>query len=505
MAIQTNGITVMNSKQPIVLVVPKNTTPEAQCDCACADINYNDTHNIDTSWADFNSSPSNYIFNPNITIKKHDDDYYALYGKNSDFTVINKPAKNLLSPFIKQNNQTITLPNYSNNDQSTLKKLIQANTLVNKQTYAKEQTNKKTHETIKELSIWLHITDQCNLRCEYCYLPHEKKDMDFATGKQAIDVSIQSALKHNISKLKIKFAGGEAMIFFPLVLQLAQYAKQQTEKHHLDLDSVILSNGTLFNLANLTAIKDNNIRLMVSLDGLDEYNQQRCTVTGKNSFQRVEHSLNLIQSLDIPVDISLTISGKSVAGLADLTKYLLERDLVFSYNFYRENDHSMSFEDLQLEETNIIKGVLAAFKVIENNLPDRSLLASLLDRGNLSASHHKTCAVGQNYMVFDYQGNIAKCQMQLSHKVSSIHAIDPLTEIRIDKTGIQNIDVDNKENCNSCQWRYWCTGGCPLTTYRATGRYDLNSPNCHIYKAIYPEVIRLETLRLLKSEGITYS
>jgi uncharacterized protein len=58
--------------------------------------------------------------------------------------------------------------------------------------------------------------------------------------------------------------------------------------------------------------------------------------------------------------------------------------------------------------------------------------------------------------------------------------------------------VDEKEGCRDCTWRYWCSGGCPVATFRATGRYDIKSPNCAIYKAIYPEALRLEGLRLLK-------
>jgi hypothetical protein len=34
--------------------------------------------------------------------------------------------------------------------------------------------------------------------------------------------------------------------------------------------------------------------------------------------------------------------------------------------------------------------------------------------------------------------------------------------------------------------------------YRKTGRYEAKSPNCEIYKALFPEVIRLEGLRLLR-------
>ena len=37
----------------------------------------------------------------------------------------------------------------------------------------------------------------------------------------------------------------------------------------------------------------------------------------------------------------------------------------------------------------------------------------------------------------------------------------------------------------------------PVATFAATGRFDVRSPNCRIYKSIYPEAVRLEGLRLL--------
>ena len=63
---------------------------------------------------------------------------------------------------------------------------------------------------------------------------------------------------------------------------------------------------------------------------------------------------------------------------------------------------------------------------------------------------------------------------------------------------MRNLAVEEKEGCRDCTWRYWCSGGCAVATFRATGRYDIKSPNCNIYKAIYPEALRLEGLRLLK-------
>jgi uncharacterized protein len=167
-------------------------------------------------------------------------------------------------------------------------------------------------------------------------------------------------------------------------------------------------------------------------------------------------------------------------------------------NFYRENDFSSSHSDLLLEEEKIIANMLMAFRHIETYMPCRSLLASLSDRANLAYPHQRPCGTGQSYMVFDCKGRISKCQMDMRHPVTSIKARDPLAIVRADKTGIQNIVVDEKEDCRSCQWKYWCGAGCPLATYRATGRYDVKSPNCKIYTSLYPEIVRLEGLRLLK-------
>lgn len=101
-------------------------------------------------------------------------------------------------------------------------------------------------------------------------------------------------------------------------------------------------------------------------------------------------------------------------------------------------------------------------------------------------------------MVFDHLGQVSKCQMQKDKPVARITDADPLGVVRTDTAGIQNLSVEEKEGCRTCEWKYWCAGGCPLTTFRATGRYDIKSPDCNIYKAIYPAAMRLEGLRLLK-------
>jgi uncharacterized protein len=88
--------------------------------------------------------------------------------------------------------------------------------------------------------------------------------------------------------------------------------------------------------------------------------------------------------------------------------------------------------------------------------------------------------------------------MEIEKPVTNIYENDPLAFIRADSIHVQNPSVEGKKGCRDCEWRYWCTGGCPLLTYKTSGRYDVKSPYCRVYKAIYPELLRLEGLRLLK-------
>jgi uncharacterized protein len=285
----------------------------------------------------------------------------------------------------------------------------------------------------------------------------------------------------------------------PLVIALHEYATGLARQYGRVLEGVVLSNGVRLTHTMIDAMLAHNLRLMISLDGIGPaHDGQRAFANGAGSFQAVSRSIERAQAKGLTPSISITVTDRSVGGLAETVGWVLDRNLPFSLNFYRENDASASFEDLRLGETRLIEGMQGAFQAIEAKLPRRSLRATLLDRTNLAAPHNRTCSVGSNYMVVDPQGRISQCQMQMKQSSTSVQAQDPLASIRARSTGIQNLAVDEKEGCRDCEWRYWCTGGCPLQTFRATGRYDVQSPNCNIYKALFPGVLRLEGRRLVK-------
>lgn len=355
------------------------------------------------------------------------------------------------------------------------------------------------HSAPKTLTAWLHVTNECNLRCPYCYVSKSADDMEIERGKQAVEAVFRSVLANGFRRVKLKYAGGEATLNFHTVLILHDHAKYLANEHNLELDGVVLSNGVALSDRMINEMKARGIRLMISLDGIGHYHDEhRPFINGQGSFSHVERALDRLSANDFVPSISITVSNRNLAGLAETIEYLLKRKLPFTINFFRENECSTSFTDLNYQDGSIISAMKEAFAVIEADIPFHSLLGAIVDRANLDAPHDRPCGVGNSYLVINHKGGVAKCHMEVEQSITDISVPDPLQIIRMDQIGIQNPSVDEKEGCKECHWRYWCAGGCPALTYRATGRFDIKSPNCHIYKAIFPEVLRLEGLRLLK-------
>jgi len=353
--------------------------------------------------------------------------------------------------------------------------------------------------TSKTLTAWLHVSNACNLACPYCYVRKSAAGMDERAGLAAVDAVIGSALAYEFPAVKLKYAGGEASLNKKLVLRLDAYARTLAAQNGLELNATLLSNGVALPQAFLETLNAAGVRIMISLDGVGRlHDAQRPSVTGKPSFRSVERTISRLIAQGYPPHLSITITSRNAFGVADAVRFALDRGLTFSLNFFRDNDCASGFADLRYTDQEMISGLLAAFTVIRERLPPWSVLGSVLDRGQLLEPRQRPCGVGQDYVVIDHEGKVAKCHMEIERTLGDVFHDDPLQLVRQDTRSTLNLLVEDKEGCRDCAWRYWCSGGCPVATFRATGRYDIKSPNCAIYKAIYPEALRLEGLRLLK-------
>lgn len=348
------------------------------------------------------------------------------------------------------------------------------------------------------LTAWLHVTNACNLDCPYCYVRKSGAKMSFEMGVRSIDALITTAQQRGFTTIKLKYAGGEAALHYRLVQRLHEYATEQAAQHGLLLKAVVLSNGTVMPPLFAAWLASSGVRLMLSVDGVGEAHdvQRPWKGRGPGAFAALErHLVEQLLPRGIKPDICITVTGRTAASARSAVEWAMRFDLPFSLNFYRENEQSAPFHDLRFQEQQIIAGMLDAYQAVEQTIPVRPFLDGLLDRVQSSAHSH-TCGVGYNYAVITHEGHVAQCQMELQHA----QPFDSHTDlIRLVGSGpIHNVAVDTKQGCRDCQWRYRCAGGCPIVTLRATGRTDVKSPNCNIYRTLIPAALRLEGLRILK-------
>lgn len=466
--------------------------PTSQCDCACA--SYSRLSSIVGSKNLKVESIVRGLYKAvnNVIIGCVDSNYSSAFGVNNDLVLLDQFALQVFNDF----NELYDNPGFVNDNFQIIADLFKSGLIV----FRDNDPRERLHSD-RTLSAWLHITDVCNLRCDYCYLIHESIEMSFDIAKASVEASIRSAVSDGFKRIKFKIAGGEPLLRFDFILELHEYIVTAMSGVNLDFDFVILSNGTLLDSYKAGIIASKKINMMISLDGIDSFHDnQRKRVDGKGSFGQVLTAINFINHYNIDTDISITVTSKNASGLAELTDFLLKNNLKFSFNFYRENKLSINKIGLSLESNNIISGLMDAYKVIEKNLPDRSLLTSLADKADLSSPRDYVCAAAKDYLVFDTNGGIAQCQMQIKKTVSDVKTINPLIDVRNNKSLI-NLAVSEKNDCSECDWRSWCNGGCPVETKLITDRYDVKSPNCKIYKAIFPEIIRLESKRLIRDHS----
>lgn len=350
-----------------------------------------------------------------------------------------------------------------------------------------------------QLTAWMHITNACNLRCDYCYIRKTSEHMSQDIALAAVDALFRSAQLEGYKRIVLKYAGGEASLQLKSLLVVHDYALKKAEETGIAIHGVILTNGVMMTPRMIEQFQARAFSITISLDGIGAaHDVQRPFLNGRGSFTYIDRSIKRLLAHQIRPHISVTITRQNLPGLPELVSYIMENDLTFSLHFYRDNDYAVGPEGMAYEEQEMIGGMRRVYALIEEKLPPRSLVSSLIDLAQLQAPHEHTCGVGNNYLAITHKGGIAKCHMTLQDPLTTVAATNPLRVIQNDARGLQNLSVNEREGCRDCLWRYWCGGGCPLLTYRMTGRYDIKSPNCHIYQALFPDVLRLEALRLLR-------
>jgi len=243
---------------------------EKACNCACSDLTVIESFPA----SHFEFSKLEVKLNPELHSMNLDGSNRVVYVTTSDcgtnsIVVMNDAAWNILIAFLRseQNEIETDFHHWCRQWSEPVVTDFLARLVEMRFLYPSPRVHSSIVEQRDVLESWLHITDRCNLRCKYCFLPHLPVDMSIDTGLASIDSIFRSALAHEYHKIKIKYAGGEPLLRFPLILKLHEHTKRLGEFYNIEYDGIILSNGTLLTEEIIRNIRLHHLGLMVSLDG----------------------------------------------------------------------------------------------------------------------------------------------------------------------------------------------------------------------------------------------
>lgn len=145
--------------------------------------------------------------------------------------------------------------------------------------------------------ITFELTQKCNLGCKYCVygdLYETEKDcvgneLSFDVAKSVIDFCLNKGMRNQLSGLKrtitIGFYGGEPLLRFDLVQQIISYTKSR-ESEFLTFTYNMTTNAVLLD-KYMDYIVEQDISLLISLDGDKKASSYRTLKSGRQSYDRV--------------------------------------------------------------------------------------------------------------------------------------------------------------------------------------------------------------------------
>ncbi|MFX0114030.1 MAG: radical SAM protein [Candidatus Hodarchaeota archaeon] len=334
--------------------------------------------------------------------------------------------------------------------------------------------------------IVLKVSSHCNLACDYCHstgLPKKKLLMPIELISRTIKGFVPYFAAQGDSRLELVFHGGE-----PLLAGLEFYRKVLELESHLDTADLsiineIQTNGTLITEDWIELFKQGQFRIGISADGPaalhDKYRKDR---NGKPTFERIAHSIELLQEENLSFGLLSVITKESPDYYEDFFNLLIEWPFS-SVNFLpcigpaaREHIHAYSkftrdFFDLWLRND-------APFEVL-----------TFLDiMRQIEGQQGRLCYLSEKCRKFptiDTLGRIYPCDRYIGDERYRIGTVSA-SSFKLVESPQMKLHKLLPKPCAACEVNNICSGGCPALIDPRTGK-DLY---CSARKALIQHIIQ---------------
>lgn len=327
-------------------------------------------------------------------------------------------------------------------------------------------------------SLWISVTNHCNLRCIHCHLSSGSPLENELTTEEICRL-IQEAAELGVRRLVI--TGGEPL-FRKDILRILEYGSQNIE------DMTLLTNGILITEEMAQKLKEVKMVIQVSLDGARQ--ETHDFIRGEGSYKKTISGLMNLVKVGVQPCISMTLLKKNVneiPEMANLAKKLEIKSLHFPVlqikGRAKENEALIALGNEELVST-----MMKIFELsksgdlqigVEKNFRKKIERMQRADFCEAGCSSVSVAADGKVYPCNGlhendfYAGTIRKQPLEDIWKESEVFK------------RFRSFSLVDIPECRTCEIRFFCGCGCHVDRYFACGKLDIPTPMCEVMKKIY--------------------
>lgn len=338
--------------------------------------------------------------------------------------------------------------------------------------------------------VVLKLTEQCNLRCSYCYVP----DKDQATELMNMDIfktfCEKLAAESRYDWIRLLYHGGEPLLWGKEnFIESAGIVDWLEKKHHKKLYKVIQSNGTLIDEEWVELFKKYDFHIGVSLDGppsIHNLVRQRAEDTVRG--------IRLMQSAGQRVGILTVVGRHNIDRINEVMDYFVNELGITSIKIHDVQALSYNNSDnLAINVDEFLDMLVKVYqqytlKGIANEANTYNDIKKYLDfkrKGIVSQSicHSPWCQAGSSIIGLKLDGTLLPCgrwygvpDVELGNiRDSDSHLV--LKRMEFVKRYLLLKD-ETWEKCKNCQKAPICRFNCTAWQYMTTGSNGVEEMSC---------------------------
>lgn len=319
----------------------------------------------------------------------------------------------------------------------------------------------------------LVLTDNCNLRCSYCWQQGKAvHDMAEATALAAIDFLVGAS--GPARNLTVLFFGGEPMLRFDLIERLVAYGNERAGAREKAIAWTMTTNGTLLSEAKARRLAELRVKYLLSIDGgARQHDLCRKYADGRGTFADLAAKLPMLKRYQPWQGTKMSIAPEGAAELAEGVECLSRLGV---NQFIAGHVHGVPWSEEQLAayERSLLELAEIYLEKRRHKVPFRMTLFEEDEPGKCVRRDYWGCGAGRGRLCVDSRGDLYGCS-----KLATIHGagrgVLPLGTVWAGVTSLENLRrlVDPspavRPKCAACALRGACTGGCPAINAAETG------------------------------------